>query len=368
MRNALLGAASNDLRPPWRRLPWPPAVSLKRKTSLAPSRVMGWRSSIYCGASARSAGSTSLEHDEVRIRHSPITKEWHPFEEIVRGRGGLEVVKCSVLLFVSPPHSVEAHESRTSLDMPDSISMQTNNVVRHFRQILLWPLQLMPIREGDQIQKHWELLQTPDADNPWREVVDEFTGDPSLFQERHYTEFVTFLPYVQRFLYGEGKGGGPDIVQESSIRVFRRNDVAKVRITYPDHHSEPVTFEVAHVDLYFFYDIDVVILTIEMYADDIPLAERRIPCFVSPEAIRPIGNPAGAEAIASSRWNGCQPTTRCWRFQTMNTRRNISHSSAGTGLLASPPIGSFCLNRWCFTTPGRRASSAIGRSNPTSCR
>ena len=95
-------------------------------------------------------------------------------------------------------------------------------------------------------------------DNPWKELADEFTGDPSLFQERHYSEFVTFLPYIQRFLYGEGKGTGSDIVQESSIRVFRRNDVAKVRITYPDPHATPITFEVAHVDLYFFYDIDVV--------------------------------------------------------------------------------------------------------------
>jgi hypothetical protein len=163
--------------------------------------------------------------------------------------------------------------------MPDSIPIQTSNVVRHFRQILLWPLQLMPIREGEQVQKHCELLQAPDANNPWQEVVDEFTGDPSLFQERHYTEFVTFLPYVQRFLYGEGKGSGPGIDQESPIRVFRRNDVAKVRMTYPDRRAEPVTFDVAHVDLYFFYDIDVVILSVEIYADDIPLTRAQDTLF-----------------------------------------------------------------------------------------
>ena len=49
--------------------------------------------------------------------------------------------------------------------------------VRHFRQILLWPLQLMPIREGSQIQRHWEVLEHGGDDNPWHEVVDEFTGD-----------------------------------------------------------------------------------------------------------------------------------------------------------------------------------------------
>jgi hypothetical protein len=154
--------------------------------------------------------------------------------------------------------------------MPEP-SIDAGKVVRHFRQILLWPLQLMPIHEGTEIQKHWQLLETPGSDNPWREVVDEFTGDPSLFQERHYSEFVTFLPYVQRFLYGEGKGTNPDIVQESPIRVFRRSDVAKVRMTYPDPRAEPVTFQVAHVDLYFFYDIDVVILVVEIYADDLSM-------------------------------------------------------------------------------------------------
>jgi hypothetical protein len=163
--------------------------------------------------------------------------------------------------------------------MPDPIPSHTNQVVRHFRQILLWPLQLMPIRDDEQVQKHYELLQTPEANNPWREVADEFTGDPSLFQERHYTEFVTFLPYVQRFLYGEGKGSGPGVNQESPIRVFRRNDVAKVRMTYPDRRAEPVTFHVAHVDLYFFYDIDVVILTVEIYADDIPLTRAQETLF-----------------------------------------------------------------------------------------
>ena len=155
--------------------------------------------------------------------------------------------------------------------MPEPIPSETSQVVRHFREILLWPLQLMPIHDGAPIQKHCELLQTRDPGNPWQEVADEFTGDPSLFQERHYSEFVTFLPYVQRFLYGEGKGSGPGVDQESPIRVFRRSDVVKVRMTYPDRRTEPVTFDVAHVDLYFFYDIDVVILTLEIYADDIPL-------------------------------------------------------------------------------------------------
>jgi hypothetical protein len=99
--------------------------------------------------------------------------------------------------------------------------------VRHFRQILLWPLQLMPIQQNAEIQKHWEVLERAGPSNPWRELSSEFSGDQSTFQRRHYNEFVTFLPHVQRFLYGEGlargKGGWHS---ESPVRVFRRRDIA----------------------------------------------------------------------------------------------------------------------------------------------
>ena len=231
----------------------------------------------------------------------------------------------------------------------------SDKTVRHFRQILLWPLQLMPVREGAPIQKHWERLQTRDADNPWCELADEFTGDPNLFQERHYSEFVTFLPFVQRFLYGEGKGSSSDIVQESSIRVFRRNDVSKVRLTYPDPLATPITFEVAHVDLYFFYDIDVVILTVEIYAEDLPLPRAQDTLFRFGRAIRRTGNLKGEEVTARNMSNGCRPMTKCWRCPTMRNGRNISHSCAGTGPPASRRTGNGCWSRWFFTIPGRKA-------------
>jgi hypothetical protein len=145
--------------------------------------------------------------------------------------------------------------------------------VRHFRQILLWPLQLMPIREGAQVQKHWELLEQDRDGNPWFEVLDEITGDPADFKQRHYNEFVTFLPYVQRFLYGESRRAGSDAQRGASpVRVFRRADVVAARLTL--HAGElPLTFNVAHVDLHFFFDIDVVLLAVEVYADDLSLLQ-----------------------------------------------------------------------------------------------
>ena len=149
--------------------------------------------------------------------------------------------------------------------------VEDTKLVRQFRQILLWPLQLVPIREGAQIQKHWELLEQAGADNPWGQVRDEFSCAPGDFQLRHYSEFVTFLPYVRRFLYGDAKGAGVAGPSESPIRVFRRSDVAKVRMTFPGHEV-PECIDVVHVDLCFFYDIDVVILVVEIAATDISLA------------------------------------------------------------------------------------------------
>ncbi len=99
-------------------------------------------------------------------------------------------------------------------------------LVTQFREILLWPLQLMPLKEGLQIHHHWELL-TASGDGRWEELLDEFVVDPAQFQERHYREFVTFLPHVQRFLYGEGSKSGHSEYRESPLRVYRRKDIER---------------------------------------------------------------------------------------------------------------------------------------------
>ncbi len=150
-----------------------------------------------------------------------------------------------------------------------SAEPQPERWIRHFRQILVWPLQLMPLREGTQIQNHWEILQRPGADNPWQEVQDEFAS-PAEFQERHYNEFVAFLPFAQRMLYGEGKGCG-SASGESPIRVFRRRDVAKLRVSFPDAQASTCELAVTHVDLYFFHDLDVAILVVEVSTNELSL-------------------------------------------------------------------------------------------------
>ncbi len=144
--------------------------------------------------------------------------------------------------------------------------------VRHLRQILLWPLRLMPLpREAGANARPWDVLA---RDPRWQEVVDEYTGDTSRFHERHYNEFVTFLPYVQRFLYGEGRDrrGNGDGPSGSPMRIFRRNDIAAVRLT-PRPGDAPVTLQIVHADLYFFLDVELVLFNLEVGADDLALAD-----------------------------------------------------------------------------------------------
>jgi hypothetical protein len=155
---------------------------------------------------------------------------------------------------------------------PGQQEKATPAMVGHFRQTFLWPIYLLPIKAETHVQDHCAYLLGSVTGSPWQEVSDEFTGEPEQFQERHYNEFVTFLPPVQRFLYGQGlgksvgKGYG-----ESPIRVLRRSDIAAVRVTLTDD-AAPIVFKIAHVDLYFFYDIDVAALALEVSCNGITLS------------------------------------------------------------------------------------------------
>ena len=159
-------------------------------------------------------------------------------------------------------------------EQAETVDNAAPTTVRHLRQVLLWPLRLISTATDDSEQRRapWRLLREMGDSSPWREQHDEFTGDAAQFHERHYNEFVAFLPYVQRFLYGEGRSGrGDDEYSERSpMRVFRRHDIAAVRVQ-PRPGDAPVTLEVVHIDLYFFYGVDIVLLNVEVAGDELPL-------------------------------------------------------------------------------------------------
>jgi hypothetical protein len=153
----------------------------------------------------------------------------------------------------------------------DQTEGQQQPNVESFRQVVLWPVQLIPQGEDKQIQHHWQYLTAAADKTPWRSVSDEFTSAGSQFSERRYREFVTFLPFAQRFLYGEGiKGEDDGSYGRSPIHVFTRGDIRSARIKF-GNDPEPVTFAVDHVDLYFFYDIDIAILVVELIGEHLSL-------------------------------------------------------------------------------------------------
>ena len=137
--------------------------------------------------------------------------------------------------------------------------------VREFRHMLLWPLQLRRLGRGCGFTHPWEALRAQPG--PWKEVKDNLLVDDDSCT-LGYREFVYFLPYVQRFLYGFGES---DSQTPSSLQVFKRDDIAKVHVRLSEA-SMPLEFDVARLRLIFFYDVDIALLALEIVARDLPLA------------------------------------------------------------------------------------------------
>ncbi|CAK0760263.1 conserved hypothetical protein [Gammaproteobacteria bacterium] len=149
------------------------------------------------------------------------------------------------------------------------LTHNSSPLVRHLHEILFWPLQVIPEQPEHTVNgNHWEFLKNITEQNPWEEMPSAFSSDPHTFKEQYYKEFVTFLPYVQRFLYGENRGITG--YGNSPIRVFRHREVTQVRLT-PNSETPALTLAVQQANLLFFYDIDIIILVVEVVGHDLPL-------------------------------------------------------------------------------------------------
>jgi len=148
----------------------------------------------------------------------------------------------------------------------------SNHTVRHFRNVLFWPVQLMPLEGAARAQSHWEALAQGGAGNSWRMLEDRYQSETPPFEERHYKEFVTFLPYIQRFIYGESRGhvahDAGDRPGDSAIRIFRRHGISALRLLLGEGDA-PIKLNVEHIELWFFDDINVAFLKVELSADDL---------------------------------------------------------------------------------------------------
>lgn len=147
----------------------------------------------------------------------------------------------------------------------------TRITVNHFRQIAIWPVQLMPVRPGPQVQRHWEQLDTAGASGAWRPVNEAGAGSSGTSSKRHYKEFVTFPPYVRRFLYGSAAGQEAATARtDCSIHRYARDDVRRVRVI-SSQGSPAIELEVGRIELLFFLDADIALLVFEMHASNLPL-------------------------------------------------------------------------------------------------
>jgi hypothetical protein len=139
-------------------------------------------------------------------------------------------------------------------------------VVREFRHTLLWPLQLRRLGPACRQTTHWDALAANPG--PWKQVKDNLLVDDESCH-LGYREFVYFLPYVQRFLYGFGEA---ESTAPASLHMFKRDDIAAVHIRLRED-TAPIEFSVERLRLIFFYDVDIAIVAFEIAARNVALAD-----------------------------------------------------------------------------------------------
>ncbi len=145
-------------------------------------------------------------------------------------------------------------------------------VVREFRQILMWPLHLLPANSADHRRVPRDALHGSLCAAGWQPFVSAFAGDQGRFSERHYKEFVSFLPQAQRFLYGESRVQMDSADEgKSALSAFRRTDIQQLRIVLREG-SAPVQLQVERIELCLLADVDVAILQVEVHTRNLPLA------------------------------------------------------------------------------------------------
>ena len=124
--------------------------------------------------------------------------------------------------------------------------------VKGFRQILIWPLELIgptSSRGGtSDLQDVVGILARPGG--AWNENVNLYErGAAGEHLETHYAEFVYFHPFIQKFLYDCGPP------EKRSMRLLQRKDIewAKVSLSHPGlPEADALPLKVKRVSLYLF--------------------------------------------------------------------------------------------------------------------
>ena len=143
-------------------------------------------------------------------------------------------------------------------------------IVRHFRQILVWPLQLMPLRPGEPLQRHWE--RCPRFAWAIRGTKSTMSSVAIPGNSRSGTtrnSSPSCPTYSVSLRFGGRSGIGVGRRSGEPARVPPRRCGTRAHHLCAGHRA--LEFKIAHIISDFFLDADIAILAFEMYANDILL-------------------------------------------------------------------------------------------------
>lgn len=149
----------------------------------------------------------------------------------------------------------------------------TTPKLKHFRQILFWPLQLkVPDARKAQVSEDGfasVIKSVLTKNSAWEAQDDLYRRGMNAEPTTRYAEFVYFHPFIRRFLYGEPNSAD----KERALHLCQRNDVKKLQMVL--RYGEQFELDVDRIHLYLF-DIEVTILVMEISSTQLAEAELRV--------------------------------------------------------------------------------------------
>ena len=158
----------------------------------------------------------------------------------------------------------------------EGIKISVFPAVEEFRQILLWPLALVPGTDADSnktiadmVAEQAKALEQRTG-SPWKRIKDPLfhitdeLGEPAGGADRQepYAEFVYFHDFVQSFLYPDPKQHEDG---KAALHILRREDVAFVDVSVPGR-ATPYQLKVERCHMYL-VRMGVAILALEVTSE-----------------------------------------------------------------------------------------------------
>ena len=244
--------------------------------------------------------------------------------------------------------------------------------VRHLRQVLLWPLRLLPRpRAADDQGPPWQHLRDMADRSPWREVVDEFTGDSAGFHERHYNEFVSFLPWCSAFCSARDAPAATANATTAARRCAcsAATTSRAVRVTARPGDAPVRADDRARRPVLLLRHRRGACSTSRSVPTTCRWTSRRTCCTASAAPIRPAGMRRARRCTAWRRRVAGPRRHACWRSSdARDARRFLPIVAEHRAPRIAVALGLRARSRWWPTTPTTTRRSRTGRSSTTACR